>query len=393
MAACDSKPKEKKRKIEACPAPAALNLLLKIQISKDCDYPKAISAIAGTVTLTSSGGIVTTITKSNGDDGDDESAIASIEAHLIKRPTSFHDVCDSISQEIQEFAVSLFDARGAMEDSLREVVSDGTCDKGGLLYITAVSVKEAHRGKDVGILCTQALLQALRGFWTLAAVFPAPLPGTSTTPFNEAVTKLGRYFGRLGFHQVSAAAPLARYWVLEASAFRSACDAIVPKARAAEQIQVAIPPEDPKLEGVDEEMNKFLLGSDTADASSLRQMALAMQARGYDPNRARSLHYMVADRKLRAVLLLVEQFGAAVNQQDAFGQTALHIAAHDLNAKAVALLLSVGADKTRADAQGRLPAALVKESMKNNRAFLKSMCMPADTFDTTDAALCMQLLK
>ena len=176
-----------------------------------------------------------------------ENSVATLEATLITRGTTrnFHELCDMVSQEIQEAGTSLFDHHGKLYGPITKAVGK-ECNRGDFLYITSVEVKEPHRGKDIGISLCYAVMNALRDRYSLAVIFPAPL---IHNPEILGVEKISRYFARAGFIQLCAGRPhsLNKYWVLESTKLP---DTIKTKAEGS-TIEVSKEPRNAKPEGVD----------------------------------------------------------------------------------------------------------------------------------------------
>ena len=76
----------------------------------------------------------------------------------------FHELCDSVSQELQEMSVCSCNGDGSLRyedlDGLTEEM-DAAASSGGFLQIEEVSISEAHRRKDLGVRCVKNLLEGL----------------------------------------------------------------------------------------------------------------------------------------------------------------------------------------------------------------------------------------
>ena len=249
------------------------NVLFRYFLYPNCDYNCA-KDISGKAILTSEGGHTVEVSEKSYSDSDSDSLsdsrdenhsdrlIGSIDANLISRQPNMknmHAVCDSISREMQAFGVRLFNHRGHRRgEDIMKVAKSKSSDSGGLLYITSVTVFGGHTGNDIGILLIQNLLKALVGKWTLSALYPALLQHPGPTLFNDSVTRLSRYFARLGYLQVSKK-PLgpANYWVLEAHNFSEK----ILTREAAATIDVYIPPTPAEIPAAEEEFSKYVIST------------------------------------------------------------------------------------------------------------------------------------
>ena len=345
-----------------------LNIKFSVQIKRNIEHSSALDVVA-IAELTTSGGIQQCkVVKKISDKKIEEPKVALLEATLIKRGRTcyrFHDACDAVSDEVNAAGIALFDYYGRLRGPITETITRKEFNELGVLYITCVDVKEPHRGKDIGIMLCYAVMKALKDKWSLAAMFPAPMHHDKTggVSFDDVVVKLSRYFSRAGFIQVCGHRPhaLNKYWVCEVDAMP---DAILPKAHST-AIVVSRPPENPELEGADNDLinaivkePSFSSSTSTSSATAtkvqkslerkivlLRKKLQKIISRGGDVNRSLSLHYAASKDRGHVFKLLVKEFGANINLQDASGCTPLHIAAIDIGKNDIIELLSLGAKK------------------------------------------------
>jgi hypothetical protein len=396
-----------------------LNVLFRIEISKNYEC-NVIHDIHATAYEKSSGGISVEFIDKTGrkddddaddddnddNDGDREDAtkygprIGSLEAYLLRRGGhrwNFHEMCDIISDEIQEMGVSLFDHTGKLRGPINETITDAaTRKKGGVLYITAVRVNESHRGRNIGLHFMKAAMDALNGKWVMAIIFPAPEFNKGPTPFDEVVHKLSRYFARLEYVQVCGDRPhgLNKYWVMESTKYSGT---ILPKEAVADLVINRLKHEAPS--GVDKELSdaigKYQCGSVIGSSSlaSLREKLDSGIARGGSVDRAHCLIFAAANGKTDILPVLVTDYGAQVNCPDSTGHTALMIAAHVQNVEAIRLLLAMGADPLMKNAEGDDALKILRNAKEGSLDFCRtfgldpSLADKNDTFKTCKALL------
>lgn len=318
---------------------SSLNVLFQITWRRHFEESTVTEVYADAI-LQPTGGIQATVTETGYEEDDEDGEghkakiiktentkkIGSLKAHLIARSArtnNFHEVCDTISGELQECGVTLFDHRGRLRGPITDVVTKKKTNTGNLLYITSVSIDLAHRGSDLGILLMQAVMKALLGRWTLAVIYPAPLrydPDGGST-FNDIRVKLCRYFSRLGFLQVTD----GKFWILECGKFK---DSIISKEDAA-SMEVRLPRERIIPSGLDKEFNDAIQAASSftqipsiAKTRELRTTLLEIKDRGGDVNSALCLHYAIANKCIDIIPTLVAELGANVNLQ---GKTILYL--------------------------------------------------------------------
>ena len=313
--------------------------------------------------------------------------VATIEGTLIHRPNhQFCEACDMISQEVMDMCIALFDHRGLMEDALLQTVTNHELSNtGGLFYITSIDVIASARGKDIGLIFLHEVLKASRNQWTLAVTFPAPLryddkPGI---PFETVVEKMGRYFSRAGFVQVCGDRPhgLNKYWVLEKELLpettRSKADVASLTVNHAPRLEKACDDGSGDsaltaelVDAICKSSDRFLLDPGPAapedDTGRLRTKLRDIVSRGGDVNAARCLHYAVANQKSHLIPMLINEFGAIVDQQDDSGFTALHCSATMLYVEGMKSLVAFGANKFQKSKEGETPVNMLKKSKKDS---------------------------
>ncbi|CAE7828056.1 Ppp1r12c [Symbiodinium sp. CCMP2592] len=299
---------------------------------------------------------------------------------------SFYAACDSVSQELMECSVNLFDSKGRPKASWKAKLREEFAQKGrgGWLYLDEVHLLPSHRGRDLGLDFVECLFNELRGadMCTLAVLEPfgAPARGVKpraiTTSHHDeelgtaANVKLARHFARMGFQQVGGAEPLSNYWFIclciRQRGFTSKAAAAV--------VEVSVPPKEPTpkvLTGKDKELFDACTLSMTPPLPDKIQDLLRS---GADPNNACALHACAANHHVAAGRMLLEM-GCAVNQLDSHGYTPLHLAAAKCTCQSsldfVSMLLAHGAQKDITTSKGQTPVQCASEADESMKTFLK----------------------
>ena len=104
--------------------------------------------------------------------------VGALSGWLVNRHwrSNFFESCDSISAELQLLANVLFHQSGRLQKIQwsKEFNFDvlERCSSGVFLSIYNISIRKAHRGKDLGYRYLQHLFQSLHGQWTISVIVP-----------------------------------------------------------------------------------------------------------------------------------------------------------------------------------------------------------------------------
>ena len=301
---------------------------------------------------------------------------------------SFYAACDSVSHQLMECSVNLFDSKGCPKASWKAKLREEFARKGrgGLLYLDEVHLLPSHRERDLGLDFVECLFNELRGadMCTLAVLEPfgAPARGVKSRAITmsdqdkelgaTANVKLARHFARMGFQQVGVTEPLSNYWFvclcIRQTGFTSKAAAAV--------VEVSVPPKEPKvtpkvLTGKDKELFDACTLSMTPPPPDKIQDLLRS---GADPNNACALHACAANHHFAAGRALLEM-GCVVNQLDSQGYTPLHLAAAKCTCQSgldfVSMLLAHGAQKDVKTSKGQTAVQCASEAAESMKTFVK----------------------
>jgi hypothetical protein len=294
--------------------------------------------------------------------------------------------------------VSLFDDNNKLRASVRETVVDkAVCDNGGVLFTSVVEIHRDHRGQELGLHFLKGMMDALKGTWSIAIMFPAPVRHAKggNDSFQDVVNKMSKYFARLSYRQVygDRKHPLNKYWIVEASKYTGE---ILSKDSVADLVVRSPKREAPSK--VDKDLiNAVVEFTEGGDGLSiLRDKLVEGISRGGNVNRAHCIIYAAANRKIRAIPLLINKFGAQIDYPDSAtnGLTALMVAASQHNYDVVYTLLRLGANPKLKNNAGEDALCILKKELKGFKAYCRSVGVdPNDKYLKRRVKRCIALLR
>eukprot|EP00930_Biecheleria_cincta_P002898 TRINITY_DN103864_c0_g1_i1.p1 TRINITY_DN103864_c0_g1~~TRINITY_DN103864_c0_g1_i1.p1 ORF type:complete len:448 (-),score=79.23 TRINITY_DN103864_c0_g1_i1:36-1379(-) len=332
------------------------------------------------------------------DDSDEDDDVEDSDKESESSAENFHDACENADDEVGECSKALFAADGRPRGPLRAKLDPATASGGGFLYISAVHILCQHRGKELVLdvvelwlgnssCAWEVLFEWLHGRWVLAVISPVSALPSGTEA--ESISKLARYFARLGFQQVGCRRPHLSYWFLEAGSRRTSLQAEAWKSKdEVAKIEVFIEEPCDALEGIDVELRNVCLGATEGASRSERLQPCPLQVRtlierGADASRSDALQICAANSDVVTLRLLLD-LGARVNCQDKRGNTALHVAASsggkDGMLSVVSLLLAQGACLDAFNEEGLTPLECVRTARRDALVFRKTAGIPKRRF-------------
>ncbi|WP_437975097.1 hypothetical protein WMF11_44630 [Sorangium sp. So ce295] len=150
---------------------------------------------------------------------------------------SLFDVCDSIDQNLHEYASAAYDFDSG---DIKESISDG-CAGADILIVESIEITQAHRGRRVGLLAMRRTIDTFGDSCAAVVIKPFPLqfnarPNHSSPDRPEwetrmamssfdadekaAFAKLRKYWTQLGFRRIGR----TEYYALDMQTKQPRCE-------------------------------------------------------------------------------------------------------------------------------------------------------------------------
>ncbi|KZP31337.1 hypothetical protein FIBSPDRAFT_849829 [Athelia psychrophila] len=254
----------------------------------------------------------------------------------------FHGLMDEPSQEVCDFAITLFDDDGYFREKISGPQTGGEhgtgvfgseLNIGPLFYLEEIAVEKIERSKGIGAAAIHAFLKEHAAASILYA-WPAVLQeGQQTEQFDAKLANIHKFFQKVGFRRIGRT----------------------------EYLAYSVDPKHPSRKlATDEDAHGRAPGPSSEEAAA-----------------AFPLHIAVGSLNGDALLAIIASAPLAqVKSIEPSGWTPLHIAAAAAKGDATrALVHRSNAELLATDEVGRTPAALMEHSIQGKKEFMRAMGM------------------
>ncbi|GFH55566.1 hypothetical protein CTEN210_12042 [Chaetoceros tenuissimus] len=365
--------------------------------------------------------------------------IGQMSGSIISRPTKIHNfykVGDSVTQELHELTHTFCNSHGVIDKISCNLDEDGI-HSGGFFHIEKVEVDVQYKGRDLGLLFLQHVLEYLKDMWVIAVMRPVPVTASFSERMNidldsvyrgdtvlseseearvnklleEAKDKICRYWARLGFQQAGRNREQCESWYLTETTFWN--DIVDPSSGKAtwkskddvNNLYFYKPSPTHVPQGVHKELADLIANKESMDKVTLfNQIKNLINHRNASLHESRVLFFLAANEEytteeqdidtMRLLKELIHSTPSHVTKSDENGNTPLHVAAAALNLPVIDCLLEYGAKLDSKDSDDNTPLACLAKRLQGYQDFESTFCLglPVKPSDILKKQRCILLL-